>query len=213
MKEKNFKTEQPNPVPDLVDASTAVRLDPVLSPLHPRQRAFVLAYLKCGIGAQAARDAGYAKAGARNRATLLMKVPSVRSAIAECRRIITERTGYDVVMAMAEFDAVITFAKATKNANAMCRAVELRAKMAGLLDAPSDGEGSALSIHIDLGGSDDAPRTTRTETVIEAEVIPPSLPQPSRMPMETRESPAPGAFYFNHQFPELNQRGPHHEPD
>ena len=44
-------------------------------------RAFVLAFIRLGVGTHAAREAGFSAKSAKNRASTLLKVPAIRAAI------------------------------------------------------------------------------------------------------------------------------------
>lgn len=214
LKEKNMYDDQQNQEQDLIAASLAKRLEQHLAPLSLLERRFVLAYLKSGNQAQAAREAGYSHKSAKNQGSLLMRRQHVKAALDAAQAAMIEKTAYDVATAMAEFDEVIAFARQTKNATAMCRAVELRAKMAGLLDSPGEATGTPLNIHIDLGGVDDAPRQeARHARVIDADTIPESFPLSPIEPMAGNTSHPPGAFSFPRQFPELQPKGAIHEFD
>lgn len=81
-------------------------------------------------GAEAARAAGYSS---RNAATRLMHRPEIVAAIEAEKAKIREHTLYDVDKAMAETDKAIEMSRETRNPAAMVKAIELRAKLNGLL--------------------------------------------------------------------------------
>ncbi len=102
--------------------------------LTDKQRKFVELYTSGKMDkVHAARAAGYQGSGANKAGSRLMKNPIVRQAIeavqAEARTVAV----YDLATAMREADDVCAFAKLHKNAMAYCKAVELRAKLSGLL--------------------------------------------------------------------------------
>lgn len=100
-----------------------------------RKRKFVQEYLANGGNAAAAvRAAGYAPTHASHQGWLLVnKDEAVKAEIERAHQELAERTDYRAEKAMEELGEVITFARETKNATAMARAVELRMKLAGLL--------------------------------------------------------------------------------
>lgn len=102
--------------------------------LNERQRIFVAEYLKDGNGTRAARVAGYSQKNSQQTACALLKnSPAVKNAIETARQSLTESASYNMEKAMAEAADVMAFAKETKNANALAKAVELRSKLSGLL--------------------------------------------------------------------------------
>ena len=103
--------------------------------LTPRQLQFVNAYLKNGgNGAAAAVEAGYSKGNSRHRAyELLNENEAVKKAIDEARTKLREATQYTAEKAMAAADDAFLMAELTKNAMAMVKATELKAKLCGLL--------------------------------------------------------------------------------
>lgn len=103
--------------------------DPELS---DRQQRFIEAVAR-GLSAQAAaRSVGYAPAYAR-KASRFLKSCVISRAIAEIRGDGRKVAAYDMAKAMQEANEVIAFARQHKNAMAYCKAVELRAKLSGLL--------------------------------------------------------------------------------
>jgi len=122
--------------------------------LTPKQFRFVLAY--CGGLDQknATIAAGYsAKSSAA--AYDLMHTPAVRAAIDEMHSKLRAKTTYEAADAFREAGEAIEFAKETKNANALVRALELRARLNGLLT-----EKVSLEVEhtIDIAGALDAAR-------------------------------------------------------
>jgi hypothetical protein len=80
----------------------------------------------------AALAAGYSESYS-NVAGRLEKNPTVREAIDAIRQKGCEMAAYDLTKAMEEAQEVIEYAKQVKSAMAYVRAVELRARLAGLL--------------------------------------------------------------------------------
>jgi hypothetical protein len=102
--------------------------------LNLKQRRFVAAYLRHGVAKQAAIEAGYAERSARSQANrLLYHSPVVKAALAKEQKKLQEKTGYSAEEGMKEAGQAMEFAKETGNANAYVKAVELRAKLNGLL--------------------------------------------------------------------------------
>lgn len=81
---------------------------------------------------RAAKVAGYAPEG-RNRGYRLLKLPKVQAAINRVRNMIEGEIKYTAIEAMKECEEAMKFARLTQNANALCKAIELRAKLQGLL--------------------------------------------------------------------------------
>lgn len=100
-----------------------------------RKQKFCSEYLtNGGNAAAAARAAGYAHDHASHQGWLLVnRDEAVKAELDRARAELTERTDYNAANAMEELGEVIDFARNTKNATAMARAVELRMRMAGLL--------------------------------------------------------------------------------
>jgi len=123
--------------------------------LTPKQFRFVLAY--CGGLDQknATLAAGYS-AKSTAAAYDLMHTPAVRAAIDEMQAKLRAKTTYEAADAFREAGEAIKFAKETKNANALVRALELRARLNGLLT-----EKVSLEVEhsIDIAGALDAARS------------------------------------------------------
>lgn len=102
--------------------------------LTPRQALFVSEYLKDSNGSRAAIAAGYSPLAAKQRAyELLHNSPEVVAEVDAARSELARAGVYNLKHAMDEADAAIRFAKETKNGNAFVKAVELKAKLSGLL--------------------------------------------------------------------------------
>ena len=109
--------------------------------LSPRQQAFVEAYARPGTkngelalnASEAARRAGYSPNRVNSTVHKLLKMPKIAAAVAAMRAEVAERAGYTVERCMAELEQGMSFALKTENASAYVRAVELRAKLTGIL--------------------------------------------------------------------------------
>lgn len=132
-------------------------------PLPPRWQAFVGAYVQNGgNGAQAAIAAGFKPHSAKHRAWSLLQRPDVQAAISAGRERIREDYRYDTERAMKDLDDAIKFSRETKNATAMCRAIELQARIAGVLS-----DSLSLKVNsIDLGGALIEARKRRPERAV-----------------------------------------------
>lgn len=117
-----------------------------------RKQKFVGEYLSNGgNAAAAARAAGYAPDHASHQGWVLTnKDPAVRAELERARAELADRTDYKAEKAMQELGDVIAFARETKNATAMARAIELRMRMAGLLVEKVD---LNVSAQIDIVGA------------------------------------------------------------
>lgn len=98
-----------------------------------KQQRFVEYYCLNGNAAAAAREAGYSHKRAEAAAHIMKKIPAVATAIATYRADVARRAEYTVDKAMTELEQAMKFAKDTENASAFTRAVELRARIAGVL--------------------------------------------------------------------------------
>jgi phage terminase small subunit len=107
--------------------------------LTPQQAKFVSAYLKTSNGTAAAIEAGYSRRWASHRAyDLLSNNPAVMEAVASVRKAVAETAKYDTEKAMEEARKSMEFARETGDASAMVKAIELRAKLMGLLTIKQD---------------------------------------------------------------------------
>lgn len=102
--------------------------------LTTKQRAFIAAY-QTGISAtQAVIQAGYSAHSARHIAHQLTNDNKlVRAELDKVADKLAEATDYNGQRCMAELDKAIAFAIETKQPNAYVKAIELRARLAGLL--------------------------------------------------------------------------------
>src|SRR5579864_5023170 len=108
--------------------------------LTPRKMAFLSAYLSGKGGAESAIAAGYKSSNARHRAyELLNNDPLVVEAIKDAQEKLRREANFNAEKAMDELNDAMKFARETKNATALARCIELRAKLAGLLDTKDKG--------------------------------------------------------------------------
>jgi hypothetical protein len=102
-----------------------MKLPPQIKPLSPAERLMVNKYLETSNGALSARLAGL---------TIdTLSKPHVKQAISDGRALLQKSNVYDADQAMKEAKRAMAFAHRTNNANAYVKAVELRAKIMGLL--------------------------------------------------------------------------------
>jgi hypothetical protein len=117
--------------------------------MTPRQAKFVAEYLKGKSGAEAARAAGYSPGAARTRAhEFLNEHPLTMAAVAQAREALRTEANFNAENAMRELNDAMEFARQTKNATALARCIELRAKLSGLLDVKDKGPTAAFQINI-----------------------------------------------------------------
>ena len=81
----------------------------------------------------AAREVGFSRSYSEVLATRCRKNPDIAAALEAIREKGRTLAGYDLAAAMKEAVDVIDFAKKNHNSMAYCKAVELRAKLSGLL--------------------------------------------------------------------------------
>lgn len=94
---------------------------------------FAREYLRTGSASQAAQNIGYAKSSAGPMGAVYLKKPSVQEIIEKEAKELQKKTQHTILDAMKEAEEAMAFAKETENANAYVKAVELRAKLNGLL--------------------------------------------------------------------------------
>src|SRR5262249_7299 len=102
-----------------------------------RERLFCQKYIVCGSPTKAAIETGYSPKQASHTGPKLLRRPVVQAYLAELRKQTTAKLSddakYGVERAMAELGEAIEFAKQTENATAYVRALELRARLHGLI--------------------------------------------------------------------------------
>src|SRR5829696_1330190 len=101
--------------------------------LSPRQRAYVKHRAQGVSPTQAAKAAGFSASYADKAGSTLETLPPIVAMLSEIREEAKRMAVYDLTKAMDEAQMVIDFAKAHRNPMALCKAVELRAKLCGLL--------------------------------------------------------------------------------
>lgn len=101
--------------------------------MTPKQEVYV-ANLSRGMDSRAAaKAAGFSPSYSAVAAYRLKTKPAVAEALAEIRQEGREQAVFGIVQAMAEADSAAQFARLHKNPMAFVKAVELRAKLSGLL--------------------------------------------------------------------------------
>lgn len=103
--------------------------------LTPKQRAFLTLYAsgKFANATAAAVAAGYSPRSARGSVYDLLRHPRIRNELDAIAERVRERTAYDATACFEEAGAAVAFAKEKGNANAFVKAIELRARIHGLL--------------------------------------------------------------------------------
>jgi phage terminase small subunit len=118
--------------------------------LSTRQQLFIAAMQRGVTGTQAAIEAGYSAHSAKSRAHVLMTNERVSAELARVREKLAAEAEYNGTKCMAELDNAITFALETKQPNAYVKAIELRARLAGLLRDKLD---ITVEQKVDLAGA------------------------------------------------------------
>lgn len=120
--------------------------------LTPLQLRFVENFISGMNVTQSAIAAGYSPNSAHVKGSENLKIPRIRRMVEEARQqstqILVERATYTAESAIRELDDAINFAKETSNAAAWVRAVETKAKVAGLLQDKSQSATAAFAINI-----------------------------------------------------------------
>ena len=101
--------------------------------LNDRQRRYVENVSRGQDSRTAALAAGYSESFSKVASHRLGKQPAIAKAIESIRQDARMAARYDLQVAMAEAQAAIDFATLHKNPMARVKAVELRAKLSGLL--------------------------------------------------------------------------------
>jgi len=108
-----------------------------------RRKRYALLLAQGVKSSEAARQSGYSPSYAR-KGHKLKHGETMQAAMEEAEKIVREVAGYDVTMAFMEINSFIEFAKKHKNAMAYFKAVELKARLAGLLIERKE------VVHVDL---------------------------------------------------------------
>lgn len=103
--------------------------------LGRRRELFCRHYVSCGVGAKAARLAGYKPSSAANHAFRLLGRADVRARIGELRVDIVALDAADVIDCLAKAEAAYERSMTGDNVSAAIRALALQAKLLGL-DSP-----------------------------------------------------------------------------
>ena len=98
-----------------------------------RQQQFCEAFVHYPNGAQAAIRAGYAAGGASQQASRLLASPAVQDHIAGLRHDIGRRSRVDAYTLIAKLESLLEGAVARGQYAAATRAIELQARLVGLL--------------------------------------------------------------------------------
>ena len=101
-------------------------------PLTPRQKRFCERYVECGIGKQAATEAGYKESGAVFRGSRLLKMPEVQTYITELRAEIAERNQVTQDEVIEIFRDAIKGGKDAKQYGPVVRGGEMLGKSIGM---------------------------------------------------------------------------------
>lgn len=99
----------------------------------PYKHKFVEEYVKDGNAKRSAQAAGFSAGSSSQNGVYLLRDPYVVEALETARKRAQEKCDYNAEQAMKEANDAIAFAINTGNANAYVKAVELRAKIQGLL--------------------------------------------------------------------------------
>lgn len=118
------------------ETPTSATLAQAMARLSPKKARFVAAYVAGASGKIAVQQAGWntGDKGARSLAwKLLHQDAAVMAAVDVARKEAAIKAEYGIESARTELDESMSFARETKNATAYVRAVELKAKLFGLL--------------------------------------------------------------------------------
>ncbi len=102
-------------------------------PLSPRQETFCHSYVYFPNAANAAREAGYEAASARQQGHRLLRTPAVTARIAEIRRGMAEDGCRETGVLLGKLENVYNRAIEDRHYVAAARTVEIQARLAGLM--------------------------------------------------------------------------------
>lgn len=124
--------------PATTSPQNSVAIDPVMlemvtGSLQPKHKIFVERYLVHRNGSEAVREAGFNAKYPADRALKILKIPKIAKIIAALNTNVAKKLEYTAESAMLEAEQGMAFARETENATAFVKAVELRAKLRGLL--------------------------------------------------------------------------------
>jgi len=144
-----------------VPASAAVTTDDVaaLTGLKRiRWQKFVALLASGSTVAAAVQGAGYGcKAPRQYGEKILARHPEVAAALATVRAAMAERARYGMDRLVADLDSAMEFARATENANALARCLELKGKALGLLVDRMDLRVQQVPFRFVIAGIDERP--------------------------------------------------------
>lgn len=132
----------------MTDPRESIPLD-ILAELDPKRAKFVCARASGKNGKEAALEAGYAPAYAKQAASRLMKNPRIARAVDALRQQGVAEAKYDLVRLIRNFEADREFARSTKNAMAAVKASENIGRLSGFLDHRIE----VNVTHVDVAGA------------------------------------------------------------
>lgn len=137
--------------------------------LDPTRLQFIAAFIRLGEVNKACREAGIAT----GTGSKYLKEPAIQKLLAESRDRIMAEAEYTTAKAMQEADDAIAFARSTENANAYVKAVELRAKLSGLLIEKIDvRQATGFQIRIGIPGLSSPTEVVALPVPVEALQLP-----------------------------------------
>lgn len=148
--------------------------------LDPRDQLFVKEYLRTSNATAAAAAAGFTAKNQHSLQVMASKVlnrPQVQAELKKIRNEVQAETKHGLVQAMKEAQDAMAYAKKTENANAYVKAVELRAKLNGLLTENINLRHAGFSVVV--GGIDFDKRDGKT--------APPEIEQQISLPAPVEE--------------------------
>lgn len=126
-----------------------VTLTEKMKPLSIPHAKFVAAMLGGATQADAARAAGYSSKNARCQGAAIAARPEVQAALTAGKATIATTAMLDAGAAMALLDEHLRHAVANKQGSAGAKLIELKMKLAGLLDAKATTNQVAFSINFE----------------------------------------------------------------
>ncbi len=107
--------------------------------LRPRHEAFCQYFVLYGSAANAAREAGYAPAFAKNQGYRLQRHPRIRARIADIRRELARDYALDAQVLLGKLEALYQRANEDHHFHAAVRAVEAQARIATAINGAANG--------------------------------------------------------------------------
>ncbi|MDP6573015.1 MAG: terminase small subunit [Rhodospirillales bacterium] len=113
-------------------------LSPSATPLSPRQEVFCHSYVYFPNASNAAREAGYEAASARQQGHRLLRIPAIAARVAAIRRGMAEDGCRETGVLLGKLENIYNRAIEDRHYVAAARTVEIQARLAGLMPSVNE---------------------------------------------------------------------------